>query len=177
MKRKVILYTAVSLDGYIADKNGKTGWIGGEYGSYQGDYGLSGFMSIVDTVIMGMETYKQITGELSPGAWPYAGKTTYVLSHRPAEDTEEIKFIDSKISTLIQNLQQEEGSNIWICGGADVANQAVAENLIDEYHLTVMPIILGSGIRLFKDNNKEIKLHLVKNINKNGVIDCLYEKR
>ncbi len=177
MKRKVILYTAVSLDGFIANKDGKTGWIGGESGSYQGDYGLNGFMSIVDTVIMGMNTYKHITQELSPEEWPYSGKTTYVLTHRPKENTDEIKFVDSRLSTLIQTLQQEEGGNIWICGGADVANQVVRENMVDEYHLTIMPIILGGGTRLFNDRNKEIKLHLVKNTSKNGVIDCLYEKR
>lgn len=176
MKRKVILYTAVSLDGYIADNHGSTSWLGGESEYYQGDYGISGFLSIVDTVIMGANTYKQIKDELSPGKWPYEGKTTYVMTHRPEEDTEKIKFVDSRMSTFIQKLQEEEGGNIWICGGADVANQVIRENMIDEYHLTIMPMILGSGVRLFNDKNKQIKLHLVKNVAKNGVIDCLYEK-
>lgn len=176
MKRKVILYMSVSLDGYIADKAGKTGWLGGESEFYQGDYGRSGFLSIVDTVIMGMDTYKILKEKYSQKTWPYQDMLTYVITHRPEKDTEEVHFVDSRMSTFIQKLQKEEGGNIWVYGGADIANQLIRENLIDEYHLTIMPIILGSGTRLFGDGNKEIKLHLIKNTEKNGVIDCLYER-
>lgn len=176
MKRKVILYMSVSLDGYIADREGKTGWFGGESEFYQGDYGRSGFLSIVDTVVMGMDAYKQLKEKYGEEDWPYGDLTAYVITHRPEADTEKVRFVDSRMSTFIQKLQEEEGGNIWIYGGADVANQLVRENLIDEYHLTIMPIILGGGTRLFNDKNKEIKLHLVKNTEKNGVIDCLYER-
>ncbi|MGN0659588.1 MAG: dihydrofolate reductase family protein [Emergencia sp.] len=176
MKRKVILYMAMSLDGYIADKAETTGWRRGESEFYQGDYGRSGFLSIVDTVIMGMNTYKELKCSNAGRPWPYEDMITYVITHRPEEDTENIRFVDSRMSTFIQKLQQEEGGNIYVCGGADIANQLVRENLIDEYHLTIMPVILGGGTRLFNDKNKEIKLHLVRNTEKNGVIDCLYER-
>ena len=73
MERKVILYLAMSLDGFIADKNGGVGWMdlanNGE--AFEGDYGYAAFSAEVDTVLMGMTTYRQITQELSPGAWPY----------------------------------------------------------------------------------------------------------
>ncbi|MFR9159317.1 MAG: dihydrofolate reductase family protein [Ruthenibacterium lactatiformans] len=75
MERKVILYLAMSLDGFIADKNGGVGWMdlanNGE--AFEGDYGYAAFSAEVDTVLMGMTTYRQITQELSPGAWPYVG--------------------------------------------------------------------------------------------------------
>ncbi len=176
MRRKVILYMAVSLDGYIADRAGNIGWLGGESEFYQGDYGRGGFLSIVDTVVMGRETYKHLQERSPQGNWPYAGMCTYVITHRPEPDTEDVRFVDSRLSTFIHRLQEEEGENIWIYGGADIANQLIRENLIDEYHLTIMPLILGGGIRLFGDRNKEIKLHLVKSSEKNGVIDCLYER-
>ena len=162
MKRKVILYMAVSLDGYITDKDGRTNWRNGESEFYQGDYGKSGFLSIVDTVIMGKNTYKKIMDKEGADNWPYKDMTTYVITHLPDEDTEAIKFVNTRMSTFLQKLLQEEGKDIWIYGGSDIANQV---------------IILGGGERLFNDKNKEIKLHLVKNVAKNGVIDCLYEKQ
>lgn len=177
MKRKVILYMAVSLDGYITDKDGRTNWRNGESEFYQGDYGKSGFLSIVDTVIMGKNTYKKIMDKEGADNWPYKDMTTYVITHLPDEDTEAIKFVSTRMSTFLQKLLQEEGKDIWIYGGSDIANQVIRENMVDEYHLTIHPIILGGGERLFNDKNKEIKLHLVKNVAKNGVIDCLYEKQ
>lgn len=83
MERKVILYLAMSLDGFIADKNGGVGWMdlanNGE--AFEGDYGYAAFSAEVDTVLMGMTTYRQITQELSPGAWPYVGMECQVFTH------------------------------------------------------------------------------------------------
>ena len=83
MERKVILYLAMSLDGFIADKNGGVGWMdlanNGE--AFEGDYGYAAFSAEVDTVLMGMTTYRQITQERSPGAWPYVGMECQVFTH------------------------------------------------------------------------------------------------
>lgn len=57
------------------------------------------------------------------------------------------------IKELINKLQQENGKNIWICGGANLVNQCVKANLIDEYQITTVPVILENGIRLFEKNN------------------------
>ena len=85
MERKVILYLAMSLDGFIADKNGGVGWMdlanNGE--AFEGDYGYAAFSAEVDTVLMGMTTYRQITQELSPGAWPYVGMECQVFTVHP----------------------------------------------------------------------------------------------
>lgn len=176
MGKKVILYMNVSLDGFIADRDGKISWKGGESEFYQGDYGKSGFLSVVDTIIMGRDTYNRLIKKYGTERWPYKDKVTYVITHRPLEDTEYFKFVDSRLSSLINELKDKPGEAIWIFGGADIANQAVRDNLIDEYHLVIHPIILGSGKKLFDDHNKTIKLHLVRNGNKNGVMDCLYER-
>ena len=176
MKRKVILYMAISLDGYITDKSNGSNWLGGESEFYQGDYGRSGFLSIIDTIIMGAEAYKHLNNKISPNKWPYDDFKTYVMTHHNDEDKENIIFTEEKLPSLIKELQKEDGKNIWVYGGPDIAHQLIKENLIDEYHLTIMPIILGNGKKLFEKSNKEIKLHLVKNTSKNGVIDCLYER-
>lgn len=81
------------------------------------------------------------------------------------------------IKELINKLQQEKGKNIWICGGSNLVNQCVKENLIDEYQITTVPVILGNGIRLFDENNKNIKLKLKDTKEENGLIMGIYEKR
>ncbi len=78
---------------------------------------------------------------------------------------------------LINRLQKENGKNIWICGGASLLNQCVKEDLIDEYQITTAPVILGSGIRLFEENNKKIRLELKEMKEENGLIIGVYTKR
>ncbi|MDE5670410.1 MAG: dihydrofolate reductase family protein, partial [Eubacterium sp.] len=67
--------------------------------------------------------------------------------------------------------------NIWICGGANIANQCIQKDIIDEYRITTIPVILGGGIRLFNENNPMIKLRLKKVKKENGLIECIYVKR
>lgn len=80
--REVDLFIAMSLDGYIADRTGGVSWLCGHDGSEEQGDGYDRFITCVDTVLMGANTYRQITEELSPDAWPYDGLTTYVVTHR-----------------------------------------------------------------------------------------------
>ncbi len=177
MKRKVILYISQSLDGFIADSKGNVDWILGNNENYDSDYGYENFIKDVDTVILGANTYKQIKNELSPDKWVYENLQSYVLTNEIIEDTTNIKYVNMKIKELINRLQKEHGKNIWICGGANLVNQCVKEDLIDEYQITTAPIILGNGIRLFEANNKNIKLELKDTKEENGLILGIYAKR
>ncbi|MBE7721669.1 MAG: GNAT family N-acetyltransferase [Lacrimispora celerecrescens] len=177
LDRKVILYIAVSLDGYIADEAGGVDWLGGQDKAYKGDYGYGRFEKQVDTVIMGYRTYRQVVTELSPEAWPYPGKETWVLTHREMEDRTGIQFTGEPLDTLLSGLKKKEGKAVWICGGAQLVNQLMEKDLIDEYHLTLMPVLLGGGARLFEKTGKQILLKLVSSETENGVIDCIYRKR
>lgn len=177
MKRKVILYISTSVDGFIADKLGSVAWINGQDENYQSDYGYDEFIKNIDTVILGYNTYKQITEELSPNEWVYKGLQSYVFTEKNIKDTEDIKFVNEDIVAFTEKLKKEDGKNIWICGGANVLNQLVKENFIDEYHITTIPIILGSGIRLFQENNINIKLKLKESKEENGIITNIYLKR
>ena len=101
--RKVILYIAMSLDGYIADSGGGVGWLS-EYGGSAGDDGYQEFAAEVDTVVMGMNTYRQITTELSPGEWPYGGMRCFVMTHSPAAAPQgEAVFTDQPPSELVRD--------------------------------------------------------------------------
>ncbi len=175
--RKIILFIAMSLDGCIADENGGTGWLGGQASGENDMVTYEEFIRDIDTVIMGANTYRQLTTELSPGEWVYPELTSYIVTHAPEQSTENIIFTDENPCQLLKRLQAEEGKNIWICGGADLANQLMRADLIDQYYINVIPTILGGGIHLFAAMDKEIKLKLVQTRTYNGITDLVYERR
>lgn len=80
------------------------------------------------------------------------------------------------IEELIERLKQEKGKNIWICGGANLVNQCLKNDLIDEYQITTVPVILGNGTRLFEKNGKKIKLELKEIKEENGLVIGRYTK-
>lgn len=176
--KKVILYIAMSLDGYIADLNKSVSWIKGQDDSVKMQDTFSDFFTGIDTVIMGKRTYKQIITELSPGKWPYPGVTAYVFTHNlPTAGTKDIKFTDADPCRLVNHLRQEKGKDIWICGGAEIINQLIKENLIDIFHIATIPVILGGGIRLFDETSDMVKLSLVGTLNYNGIVETIYNRK
>lgn len=175
--KKVVLYIAMSLDGYIADENGQVGWLGGDGSDPENQGSYPEFIKTVDTVVMGYKTYHQVVTELSPDQWVYPDKTSYVLTHRDIKSMEQIIFTDRDIAELVAALKKEAGRDIWICGGASIINQLTNADLIDRYWITVIPTILGQGIRLFEPKGRKIDLELIKTESYNGMTDLIYEQR
>ncbi len=176
--RKVILFIATSLDGYIASENGNIDWLYG-HDKQSNDMGTyEQFIKNVDTVILGYNTYSQIVTELSPDVWAYAGMQSYVLTHRenlqPASS--EIEFCNKSAAELVRELKAKNGKDIFICGGAKVANDLHRENLIDIYDISIIPTILGGGIRLFESGIPAQRLKLTQSSTANGIQQLTYEK-
>lgn len=179
--RKVTLFIAVSLDGYIADRNGKVEWLQGqntespdegqELNSYEE------FIRGIDTILMGFNTFHQVNTELSPDVWPYPDQTSYVITHRSLPSTEKIRFTSEPPCELVRRLREEDGKGIWICGGAGLAQQVMKEELIDVWHISVIPTLLGGGIRLFGELKQERKLQLIKTQSCHGITELVYERR
>lgn len=180
--RKVTLFIAMSLDGYIADSQGNVDWLeeyeedGCEDHNENID-SYSEFVKEIDTVIMGRNTYHQIVAELSPDKWVYDTLTAYVITHRKLHSTEKIIFTDTDPVELVKRLRSESGKGIWICGGADIVSQLVKMDMIDCYYITVIPVLLGDGIRLFENPAKTIKLKLLKTRSYHGMTDLVYIRR
>ncbi len=175
--RNIRLFIAMSLDGYIADKDGSVNWLTGQGNDKDNLDTYSEFVKDIDTVIMGWNTYHQIVTELSPDEWVYHDLTTYVVTHSPKASSEHIRFTKENPIELAKKLQEETGKGIWICGGANLIQQFVKEDIIDCYYITVIPTILGAGIRLFEKTDHEIKLRLLKTQSYNGMTDLIYVKR
>lgn len=174
MKRNVILYIAVSLDGYIADREGGVGWLDAFSGC---DCGYNEFLEGVDTVLIGMRTYLQIINTLSPGIWPYRGLKSYVFTRRKMRSTELIEFVSEDPAAFVRRLRGQEGKGIWVCGGADLAGQLVRADEIDEYQLSVMPLLLGGGIRLFDGGISSLPLKLERLSSSAGAVHAVYSRR
>lgn len=175
--REAVLFIAMSLDGYIADSRGGVEWLQGQDEALGDGGAYETFIRSVDTVLMGFRTYQQIVTELSPDAWPYEGLTAYVFTHRKLPSTAQIRFTDEMPAALVERLRAGEGKRIWICGGADLARQLMREDLIDQYDLSVIPVVLGAGVRLFAQAEEMRKLRLIQTQTDNGVVRLTYVRR
>ena len=175
--RQVSLFIAMSLDGYIADSKGGVDWLNGQGRDDENIDSYSEFTKTIDTILMGWNTYHQIVTELSPEEWVYKDFTTYVITHNELTSSDKIRFVNTNPGYLLKKLKEENGKDVWICGGANLVQQLVNEDLINYYHITVIPILLGSGIRLFENGKHKIKLRLIKTLSYNGMADLIYTRR
>ena len=80
------------------------------------------------------------------------------------------------ICSLVQK-KQDSGKDIWICGGQQLITPLIQANMIDEYHISIIPILLGSGISLFHTGFSTIPLQLVESHENNGILDTIYIRR
>lgn len=159
--RKVILFIAASLDGFIARENGEIDWLIESEGG-EGDNGYGEFYDGISTVIIGNSTYKHIL-ELEDH-FPYKNKEVYVFtSEKNKENPPEFQYFSGDAAELINHLKVKDApGDIWLVGGANLAETFFKEKLVDELILTYIPVVLGSGIPLFNRNTPETSLHLKK---------------
>lgn len=175
--RNVTLFIAMSLDGYIADENGHVNWLQGQVNGQDDMESYTTFIKDIDTVVMGWNTYHQVRFDLSPDTWMYEDLKSYVITHRKLEDEKNMFFRHQDVGEVVKELRQEEGKGIWICGGAGIIQPLIQQHLIDVYHISIIPTILGKGIHLFEQFDKEMPLQLVETRNYNGIVDVIYKER
>lgn len=144
--RQTVLYIAMSLDGYIADRNGGVEWLTGQDGGADAGDSYTEFTKEIDTVVMGWNTYHQVTTELAPGEWVYEEFTSYIFTHREPDSMEKIRFVKESPGEFIRSLKRQDGKDIWICGGADIVQQLMSDlfDWMEEAKNSVRPLILGS---------------------------------
>lgn len=171
-KRKLILYIATSLDGYIATEDDSLEWLFKIEG--EGDNGYSEFYRTVDTILIGRRTYDWVIDK-EKGEFPYKNKKCYVFSKSISGKNENVEFINCDIVEFTNKLKEEVGGNIWIVGGSDLLHFFIKERLVDEFIITVAPTLIGRGIPLFKEFDFELELRL-KNIRRfNQFAELHYE--
>jgi dihydrofolate reductase len=158
--RQVKLYTAASLDNYIATPEGGVDWLNRpEFVQPDEDYGYGEFYKSIDTTLMGHNTYRFILDQDVP--FPYPDKKNYVCSRSSQNrDTEFVQFIKGDIVGFVRQLKVASGADIWLVGGGQINALLLQNGLIDEMILTLFPLALGEGIPLFHGKHKAVNFDL-----------------
>jgi len=180
--RRVVLGLGVSLDLYIARKNGAVDFL-----SMDWDYDWMAFFKTIDTVLMGRKTLEHAL-KMFPKSKrqtnPYAGMPTYVFSRKMKKcEVEGIELVSGDLKKFIAKLKKKKGKNIWLSGGGELARSFLEQGLIDEISLGVVPTLIGSGTPLFPELKlkKDIQLRLTECVTykstkeKNAMIGLKYE--
>lgn len=158
MSRKVVLFIATSLDGYIATNDESLDWLFQVEG--EGDNGYSEFYDTVDTILMGRRTFDWVMNQVN-GQFPYEGKESFVFSRsKQTVQNHQVKFVADDVIRFINKLKEQQGKSIWLVGGGDLIQSFLKEQLVDEITITVAPVLLGAGIPLFKEVEIEQQLEL-----------------
>lgn len=174
MAVKFSVYIAVSLDGFIARKNGDLDWLPpGEEGGE--DFGYTEFISTIDYVVMGRNTFEKV---LTFGGWHY-DKKVIVLTSRdliiPPELSDKVEALQLLPRDLVHELEGRGAKSIYLDGGVTI-QRFLRESLVNEMTITTIPILLGGGLPLFGKLEKDVKLELVKSQSfKNGFVQNKYK--
>ncbi|MEW5797941.1 MAG: dihydrofolate reductase family protein [Bacteroidota bacterium] len=155
-ERKVIVYIAMSLDGFIAKSDGDLAWLL-KFNDAGEDYGYNEFIKTVDTVIMGRKTYDKVV-EMGY-EYPHGERRYIIWTHDKRPPKQNITFYSGDLKGLILDLKSRPGKNIYIDGGMTVS-ECMRHHLVDEYIISVIPILLGEGIPLFNAGRQEERLVL-----------------
>jgi len=175
--RRVTLHMVSSLDGFIAKKDNSVSWLNDSGSVYQAGVSVSEeeaatFLKTIDCYVLGSRTYER-TLELG---WPYGDTPAVVVTGRawpPARKS--VEFYSGDLKTLVDVKLGPRYRNIWLVGGAMLCQSFLELGLVDDIKLTIAPVLLGEGLRLFGGSRAEERWNL-KNVvaYKNGFVELSY---
>ncbi len=172
MQRKVVLYIAMSLDGYLAKQDDNIDFLSLVEAENE-DYGHSDFLAGVDTVIWGRRTLDKVL-TFGEGV-PYKDKAVYVIS-KSRTGREEHAIYKDDLLALIKELKSQKGKDIYCDGGGEIVFELLRQQLLDKLIISVIPHLLGDGIPLFKKGLPEQPLQFKRSITyPSGLVQLWYE--
>lgn len=176
MSAKYLAFIASSLHGFIARRNGDLDWLP-EPGDSTEDYGYSEFISSIDTLVIGRNTFEKV---LTFGDWPYPGKRVVVLSSTLNRDDipemirGEVELYSGSIESLTGFLESSGVNGVYVDGGQAIQS-FIKAGKINEITITYIPVLIGSGISLFGDVDHDIKLeHVSTQSFESGLVQSTY---
>lgn len=158
MTRKIRLFIAQSLDGYIATREESLDWLFEVEG--KGDNGYGTFFADIDTVVMGKRTYEWLLAQEN-GEYPYPEMKGVIFSHSAFVAPDNVQVVSGSVADWAKAELGEEGKDIWVVGGGELIRQFLEADLVDELIITTAPVLLGDGVRLFPPRSYASKLELV----------------
>lgn len=177
--KKVILDLAVTLDGFIEGENGEVDWC-----TMDPDMEFTNFLNQIDTILYGRKSY-DLWGQYTPTIedtdvekemWELVhSKEKYVFSRTQKGSDPKTIFINKNILEEVNKLKNLPGKDIWLYGGASLITNFINLGLVDEFRLSVHPVILGEGRPLFIDIKQRLNLKLIKTRTfSSGVVQLIY---
>lgn len=158
--RKLKLYIAISLNGYITKSDHTVDWLDKIPTPDGEDYGYVDFYNSCGATLMGNNTYKFILN--SGHDFPYAATDNYVFTRNgELANNKDVTYISEKPIEFVQSLKKEEGKDIWLIGGGQLNTLFLDHQLIDEIWIHIMPILLEEGIKLTETLSKDVLLDLI----------------
>ncbi|MCH9809302.1 MAG: dihydrofolate reductase family protein [Alphaproteobacteria bacterium] len=150
---QVRLYTAASLDGFVADSEGDSEWMAPYRESM---FVESGFLESIGAVIIGRRTFEMMQAF---GDWPYDDKFAFILtSTAPRDLPQNAFFLSSGIAAAVQAAREKTSKDIWVVGGAVTMESALEAELIDIVEICVVPSLIGSGLSMLNRLKRKQKL-------------------
>jgi dihydrofolate reductase len=170
----ITMHVVSSLDGFIARKDNTISWLEGHDDVYEAGVPEGGVDEPVkvDCYVLGSRTYEDALGF----GWPYGDTPTIVLTNRELSSTRaSVEFHSGDLKRLVGDTLAPRYENIWVVGGAMLCQQFLELGLVDEIRVTVAPILLGDGLRLFSTSPLESRWRLNGvAAYKNGFVDLRY---
>lgn len=162
MNSRCRVFIATSLDGMIARPDGNLDWLDQAAATTNNnDCGYHNFYATTDALIMGRGTFEKV---LSFPEWPYEDKPVVVMSRQPysipSRLPSSVRSTQATPTQLVQELSEEGLHTLYIDGGKTIQSFLRA-GLIEELIITTIPILIGSGIRLFDGLTNDIHLKLI----------------
>jgi len=175
--RILSIYIATSLDGYIAKPNDDLGFL--KLVEKEGeDYGYADFTATIDTIILGRKTYDWVLKEVGPSHYDNGERNVYVITRTGKPGIGKTTFYTGDLTELVQQLKSGNGKNIYCDGGAEVINELLKNDLIDEMIISIIPVLVGNGTRLFQDGRPEQQLELVHTKTfETGLVQLHYKRK
>jgi len=175
-RRTVTLHMVSSLDGFIAKKDNDISWLDSgsvyEAGVSISEQEAAAFLKAIDCYVLGSRTYEHAL-ELG---WPYGNTPTIVVTGRKlSSPRESVEFYSGDLKTLVDVILARRYCNIWLVGGAMLCQRFLELSLVDEIKLTIAPVLLGEGLRLFDGPLPEGKWNLKNMVAyRNGFVELSY---
>jgi dihydrofolate reductase len=165
--RKVILNLAMSLDGFIEGPNGDYDWCFTDQ-----DYGMTDFLNSADAIFLGRKSYEVL---MEAGPEMFAALKLYVFTDTLAAVEGNAEIIRSAdFNERVNEIRHQPGGNIWLFGGAELVTAFVAQKQINEFVLSVHPVILGSGKPLFIIKDRTNLMFLGSESFSSGLVQLRY---
>lgn len=174
--RSVVLGVAVSLDGYIARRDGSVDWLR-EPRLMDPEIDLGSYAKTFDVVIAGRKTL-DLPDNKSGGASPMGKMDCYIFSRSKQPGKRRgVEYVNQAPSELIRELKTRPGKDIWLMGGGELAREFLKEDLVDRMDLGIMPVLLGEGIPLFPQGFPQRDFVLEKfQAYKSGIVRATYAR-